>query len=58
MPLMLGNLQKYFFVVLGELCEAVTRDRMDRLKHLEKFLANFSSRWEKRFAFPETLFGR
>ena len=28
----LGNLKKDFFVFLGELCEAVARDRVDRLK--------------------------
>ena len=54
---MLGNLQKYFFGVLGELCEAVARDHVDRLKHLEKNLTNFSSSWDKRCAFPKTLLG-
>ena len=29
---LVGKLEKYFFVVLEELCEAAARNRVDRLK--------------------------
>ena len=51
-----GKLAKIFFVFLGELCEAVARDRVHTLKHLQKnFSTNFSSSWENWDSSPKNI---